>query len=65
MKHSDQDIVDQLSIAQKYNIAVGDPITVTGTIAADGDLRFYTHSIQTDMYGRLGLKSRSNLNVYK
>jgi hypothetical protein len=41
----------ELPFPQQYNIAVGDILTLTGVIVADGDLRFYTHTIQTEDYG--------------
>lgn len=41
------------SIAEQYDISIGDQITLTGEIQSDGDLRFYTHSIQTQAYGRV------------
>lgn len=53
------------SIAEQYDISIGDEITLIGELQSDGDLRFYTHSIQTQEYGRVGLKSRTNLNTYR
>lgn len=45
---------------------VGDSISLTGVIVSDGDLRFYTHTIDHTEYGLLWLKSRNlNLSAYK
>lgn len=45
---------------------VGDSISLTGIIVSDGDLRFYTHTIDHTEYGLLWLKSRNlNLSAYK
>jgi hypothetical protein len=45
---------------------VGDDIALTGVIVSDGDLRFYTHTLDHDEYGIVGLKSRNiNLSAHK
>lgn len=44
----------------------GDDVSLTGVIVSDGDLRFYTHTLDHTEYGIVGLKSRNiNLSAYK
>lgn len=40
-------------------LGVGSDITLTGELRADGDIYTYTHSLQTQQYGLVWLKSRS------
>lgn len=56
---------EQITILEQHDREIGDNISLTGTMESDGDLRFYTHTIQTENYGTIGLRSRENLNAYK
>jgi hypothetical protein len=44
---------------------VGDSVQLVGVLANDGDIRTYSHTMDTSEYGKIGLKSRTiDLNLY-
>lgn len=52
-------------VAQENLLVVWDEITLEGYMAADGDIRTYSHTLQHPEYGYVGLKSREiDLNEY-
>ena len=55
----------QQTIREQYDLQIGDNITLNGLIVPDGDMGSYTHTIVDEFYGVVGLKSRTNLNIYK
>lgn len=57
---------EQLTTLESQWWEAGEEISLTGVIVSDGDLRFYTHTINHPIYGILWLKSRNNnLSAYK
>jgi len=65
MSRSSTSEPEQITILEQHNREMGETVSLTGTIESNGDLRFYTHTIQTTEYGAIGLRSRENLSAYK